>query len=164
MERDNSQFECVLSGLRPTEAEAAVVDHPLNDDDLGDLPVGWFEVRVRRRVPNERWLMIQAVKAELVKNQLANVPEDRRDDALPVVALSIDAGYAALEATTPPYLVVEDVVYLASEAREPDAPGLTAALRELGEELQLQALGGGTLVAEFDDDGADDDDDDKNAA
>lgn len=159
MERE-SQYQCVLSGLRPTDVEATIVEHALNDEDLGDLPVGWFELRVRRRVPNDRWLMIQAVKAELVKRQMAAVSAEQHADALPVVTLSIDAGYAALEAITPPYLVVEEVVYLASEARESDAPGLTDALKELGGELQLQALGGGA----FADDGDGDDDGESAAA
>jgi hypothetical protein len=122
-------YTCVLSGLTPARNETVLEEH--EDEELGDLPVGWTEVRLRRRTPNPEYLKILAVKQLMVQQNLAEVPEADRAGAVEQIRIQVDAMFAALEAKTEVFLVDEEAVYIAPHTRDAQAPGLAA------EQLQL---------------------------
>ena len=142
-------YACALSGLFPTDNELVADEHM--DEDLGDLPVGWTEVRLRRRVVNPDYLRIQRVKntmlqAQLVQEQekLKEFPDLTREqkrslwmETRMTVTLQVEAMFAALEVKTPPFLVDEEMVHIAPATRETEAQGLTEAQLQLFEMLDV---------------------------
>jgi hypothetical protein len=135
----NDDYTCALSGLTPL-AQAQIPDE-LVDDDLGDLPIYWTEVRLRRRVPSVRWTEIQAVKQAVVQQEMSAVPEEHRAAALPVIAIQTEAVYAALEARTPAFHVDEVTLYIAPPSRDADATGLAETQLGLFDTLEVDWLG-----------------------
>ena len=71
-------IECALSGLTPNDNEYADDVGPADDKDLVDIPVGWTEVRLRRRIPNPEYDRLMAVKDAMVAQALGQVPRERR--------------------------------------------------------------------------------------
>lgn len=104
-----TEYVCSLSGVEAEEDEL-VIDAA---DALGDMPPGWTKVTFQRRLENPRWEEIQQAKQALVQASLSQVPEDQREQAAPVVAIQIDAQFAALEGNTEPYVIFEEVIYVA---------------------------------------------------
>ena len=90
-----TDYECVLSGLLPNDAETVPEDQI--DEELEDLPIGWTEVRLRRRIPNVPYVEIQAVKQAMFQQELTKVPKEHRRDSAGVVRIQIDAMFASLE-------------------------------------------------------------------
>lgn len=107
----NTPFVCSMSGVVADEDDA-VHDAP-KGDVLGTLPVGWSRVTVERRLENARWDDIQQAKTTLVQMTLANVPEEHRGEAEPMIAMQVDAQFAALEAATDRYVTITEVLYVA---------------------------------------------------
>lgn len=101
-----TEYECALSG------EVAEKGDVLPDED-DDMPVGWTRLTLERRVVNPRWVYVQNVKATLVEAGLMQVPEEARDQMYPLIAMQIEAQFAALEAQTEQYEIVSEVVYVA---------------------------------------------------
>jgi len=149
------EYECALSGLT-TEA----ADHD-DSDGLGELPVGWTEIRIRRRQYNPRWLAIQQVKESSVMGLLAQLPPEIRASQELGIRVQIDATFFGLEDSTPMYLSdIEDVVYLS------DSEDILEGINEVRGSLGLDPV-----VQDEDEDeeedsevgdvpGTDDDDDD----
>lgn len=104
-----TEFICSLSGVEAEEEE--LIDDA--EDSLGAMPVGWTKVTFQRRLTNPRWEDIQQGKEALVQVAMSQIPEESREAALPVVTLQIDAQFAALEAQTEPYVVFDEVIYIA---------------------------------------------------
>lgn len=100
-----SDYVCALSGVEP------------DDDDLveatDDLPVGWTRITFQRRLPNPRYEEIQQAKAALVEVTLGQIPEEAREQMRPLVAVQVDAQFAALEANTEEWVMDEEVIFVA---------------------------------------------------
>jgi hypothetical protein len=103
-----SEYVCALSGVEPDDDD--IVE---SDDGAGDLPVGWTKVTFQRRLPNARFTEIQQAKAALVEVTLGQIPEEARDQMRPLVAVQVDAQFAALEANTDEWVLDEEVVFVA---------------------------------------------------
>jgi len=131
---------CVLSGITPLDSE--LIPEDLEHAKQNGHPIGWIEVRVRRFYPNPAWQEVQAVKDAMVAQQLEAVPEEHREVAESTVRIQIEAMFAALEMQkgNEAVLMEEEHRMVAPELRENDAPGLTAALRTLCEQLELDWL------------------------
>jgi hypothetical protein len=128
-----SDYVCALSGVEP------------DDDDLveasDDLPVGWTRVTFERRLPNPRYIEIQQAKAALVEVTLGQIPEEAREQMRALVAVQVDAQFAALEASTEEWELDEEVVFVAPP--ETDAALATEYL-ELRDRFGLSNEGFGT--------------------
>ena len=105
-----STYVCALSG---TEAEEDDILSDRDADELGTMPLNWTRVTLERRLYNERWVEIQQAKAALVEASLTNVPEENHEVVRPMIALQIDAQFAALEAGIPKFETFSEVVYIA---------------------------------------------------
>lgn len=103
-----SNYICALSGEQ-AEDEELVEDSP---DELDDMPIGWTRITFERRLVNPRYAMVQQAKAMLVDAALANVPEEAREQARPLVQIQLDAQFAALEAETAEFSIEREVVYV----------------------------------------------------
>jgi len=103
-----TEYVCALSGVEPDDDD--IVE---SDDGAGDLPVGWTKVTFQRRLPNARFTEIQQAKAALVEVTLGQIPEEARDQMRPLVAVQVDAQFAALEANTDEWVLDEEVVFVA---------------------------------------------------
>ena len=63
---EDEEYDCALSG---TVGEPGL-DEGDEGDGLGDLPLGWTEVTIRRRRVNPEWLTIQILKEQMVHGML----------------------------------------------------------------------------------------------
>ncbi len=125
-----SDYVCALSGVEP------------DDDDLveanDDLPVGWTRVTFERRLPNPRYMEIQQAKGALVEVTLGQIPEEAREQMRPLVAVQVDAQFAALEANTEEWVMEEEVIFVAPP--ETDA-ALASEYLELRDRFSLSNEG-----------------------
>ncbi len=101
-----TEFECALSG-EVTEAETGT-----------EIPLGWTRVTIERRVPSYRWEEIQRGKATMIQASLTQLPEEAREVMLPLVALEMEARFAALEATVEEWDTITEVVYISPPERD----------------------------------------------
>ena len=136
-----SNFICALSGEQADDDDL-VEDSP---DELDNMPIGWTRITFERRLVNPRYAMVQQAKAMLVDAALANVPEEAREQARPLVQIQLDAQFAALEAETVEFSIEREVVYVSDTdqntlvAKEFDA--VREALGLLPEEADEQEDG-----------------------
>lgn len=100
-----SDYVCALSGVEPDEDDLV--------EATDDLPVGWTRITFQRRLPNPRFIEIQQAKAALVEVTLGQIPEEARDQMRPLVAVQVDAQFAALEANTEEWEMDEEVIFVA---------------------------------------------------
>ena len=125
-----SDYVCALSGVEP------------DDEDLveasDDLPVGWTRITFQRRLPNPRYEEIQQAKAALVEVTLGQIPEEAREQMRPLVAVQVDAQFAALEANTEEWVMEEEVIFVAPP--ETDA-ALASEYLELRDRFSLSNEG-----------------------
>lgn len=103
-----SEYVCALSGVEPDDDDLVEAE-----DSAGDLPVGWTKVTFQRRLPNPRFNEIQQAKGALVEVTLGQIPEEAREQMRPLVAVQVDAQFAALEANTEEWVLDEEVVFVA---------------------------------------------------
>lgn len=122
------------------------------EDGLDDLPIGWLEVTVRRRVPNPAWARIRDAKERSIEGQVQQVAPpgatnsdgspitDEQRDELREVAIrpTVDALWFAAEARTPIWITEEATVVVASPDRVAAA---AAAWAEIAGRLGLPAFG-----------------------
>jgi hypothetical protein len=101
------QYECALSGV------TADGDLDFEDDGLGDLPAGWIEVRMTRRVQNPRYALIRQVKQALLQGLASQIPEEHRAGQAAAIQVQLDANFYFMEQSTPIYLTESETVYLA---------------------------------------------------
>lgn len=121
-----SDIECAFSGRHPREVEL-VADAP-DDDELGELPIGWYSITVNRREYNPEWVEIQEVKSVHVQAMLAQTPEGAdRDAAERFARVTVDATFAARENAVDKYVSREVEVFAASS----EDPKIAAKIREL---------------------------------
>jgi hypothetical protein len=121
----SEEYECAISGIT-----AEGVDEV--DDALADLPVGWTKITIQTRQLNPKWVQIQELKEAMTEGLLQQVPEDYRELQRPLTALQVEATLHSLEADTPQYDVIEDVVFV-SESED-----VVSALNEIRQTLGLE--------------------------
>ena len=118
-------YECSISGQseEPGEVEEA--------DGLDDMPVGWTQITMRKRVWNPKWLTLQQVKRDSIDALLAQVPDEHREASRDAVAIQVEANLHGLESSTPRYLIEDVTVYVS------DAEAVTETLDEVRELLGI---------------------------
>jgi hypothetical protein len=121
---------CAFTGAIPDEADLPG-DHPLEDEDLTDLPVGWTRITVQTREANPEWETILAVEQGMVKQIMDSIPKAQRKEATPGVRVQVAAQLAALKAATPPYNIVTEIFHVAAGDDESEAAKGLTRLREL---------------------------------
>lgn len=102
--------QCVITG---TETELVEVG-----DELVPPP-GWVEIRVVRRTPNPKFLLLTQVRKAQATQVFQQVPkQDRHKGLKDMIAIQLEAQYAALEAKPEyqPVLTEEDAVFVSPHA------------------------------------------------
>jgi hypothetical protein len=129
------EYECALSGL------TAPGIHPIPDGDKhGDIPVGWSEVRITRRLLNPRYVAIQQTKRSMIKgllDRVAGMDEATRQAQTMMVQVQVEAQLHPLLKDTQPFIYEEDIAYLSPPELSPD---LMEAMNEAREMLGLEAF------------------------
>ena len=119
------EYECALSGITvPGELAYA-------EDGLDDMPQGWFEVKLSRRAPNPKWVLIQHVKRAMLEALISQYPKEVQAAQGTAVRLQLDAQFFGLENATPPYVTEVETVYLSPPALSEDVADAVNQLREL---------------------------------
>lgn len=131
-----SEVFCAFTGALPDDADLPT-DHPSEDEELSDLPVGWTRVTIQTRLPNPEWETINAVEAAMVKQVMEGLPKAQRREARVGVKVQIAAQFAALRAQTAPYLIQTETAHIAPGAEGQEG---YAKLRTL---LSLEESAGG---------------------
>lgn len=142
-----NEYTCALTGITTPASDT-------NHKDVGDLPEGWVQITIKRRVFNERYVEIQQVKEGLVQSQLQGLPPETAEIQEMVIRNIIDAQFAALEANTPESLVETDEVYVA----DPDEhEAVREALNGILTSLDLEPYGAEGEEGEGEDEDEDED-------
>ena len=104
------EYVCALSGKTPTNEQT---HHPFDStDELDDLPIGWSKVSIQTRVVNPDYVNIQQIKETILQGFLADVPDDKKKEAMAVFQYQVAAQFAALESQTAPFLIDERICYV----------------------------------------------------
>lgn len=110
MSNNDYDYECAFSGQR---AQGAT---DFDGDNLGDLPVGWIAVTLKRRMYNPDWTAIQQTKMAMVQaaaQQLPpNLPAEVVAQQRQMFEVQVKAQFLALEAQTPPFITFEENIYV----------------------------------------------------
>lgn len=130
-------IECSVSGIF---AEPVA---EFKEDGLEDLPPGWTQVTIKRRLPNPKYYAIQRLKEAMFENMMAaakqqNIPEDAREMQELAIQLQVEATMAALEQKTPLYNTTTEIIHIAPPETD---PGIKAVVRYLRENLSLVSFG-----------------------
>jgi hypothetical protein len=123
---------CAFTGNMPDENDLPI-EHPLEDDDLTDLPVGWSRVTIQTRAPNPAWQEIVGVEEAMIAQVVQGLPKAQRKAAVIGVRVQVAAQLAALKAATAPYIIETEVAHVAP-GDEGEA-GLSRLRALLGAEL-----------------------------
>lgn len=124
-----------------------------SEDGLEDLPLGWVEITVRRRVINPAWLRIQETKSRSIEGQLQQVlpPDAKQPDGTPItdeqrtltreegIRPTVDALFFAQESKTPIWLTEEHTAYVFPPDKDEKAGGAWASIAG---QLGLPSFGG----------------------
>jgi hypothetical protein len=102
---------CAATGALPDDAEFPA-DHPSEDEELADLPVGWTRITVQTRTPNPTWREILSVEEAMIAQVVQGLPKAQRKGAVVGVRVQVAAQLAALKAATPPYLIETEVAHV----------------------------------------------------
>lgn len=157
-------YECSLSGVR------AEGEFNFDKDNMGDLPVGWVQVTVKRRSFNPQWISIQQAKDTAVKVMLASIPRNTPAEVRAMqenmVRMQQEAQYFAMEKETPVYITTEEIIYIADPVGNEELAGaFNEARAALGldpmaeEEADLAGGDESRSSGEAEDDGEDEDGD-----
>jgi hypothetical protein len=119
------EYECALSGV------VAAGQVPYEEDGLYDLPAGWTEVKMSRRMFNPKWVLIQQVKEAMVKGLTSQFPEAAQAGQGVAIQLQVDAQFFGMEQETPVYLTEVETVYLAPPEMSEDVAESVNQAREL---------------------------------
>ena len=114
---EESEYICALSGLQPSPEQKAFAD-----DELEDLPLGWSKCSIQTRITNPKYDLLINVKQTILGEMLSQLPEDMAQDqknlAHQALALQVDAQFAALQAQTPPFIVIERICFLSDPSKD----------------------------------------------
>ncbi len=80
----------VCDGCRKQLPEAVFSDLPEGDEDTG-LPPGWVHVLNRKKVPNPDFLRAWNTIEEVISAQMAQVPDEDKAEAAPLVREAVEA-------------------------------------------------------------------------
>jgi len=127
---------CAFTGNMPDENDLPI-EHPLEDEDLTDLPLGWSRITIQTRTANPAWQEIVAVEEAMIGQVVQGLPKAQRKAAMIGVRVQVAAQLAALKAATAPYLIETEVAHVAP-GDEGEA-GLSRLRALLGAELAEQA-------------------------
>jgi hypothetical protein len=130
----SEDIQCALTGIAPTEEEAAYAALPSDDDDVETIPPGWSVVVIKRRLINPRWLRIQQRMQEQIQAVVEEAGEDTSDEDKENIQLDIEAMYSNLLINTPATVTQIEEVYLAPPERH---QGLPKALTDLAATLDV---------------------------
>lgn len=126
------EYECALSGV------VVPGDAFYGEDGLEDLPAGWTEVKMSRRVYNPKWILLQQVKNAMVKGLMSQFPLDVQEAQGVAIRIQVEAQFQALENVTPPYFTEVETAYLAA----PDtSEEMFEAVNEARELMGFSTLG-----------------------
>ncbi len=125
------EYECALSGL------VAPGSLSFDEDGLEDIPAGWSEVKLSRRVFNPKWVLIQQVKKAMIEGLLRQYPEAAKAGQEVAIRLQVDAQFYLMEQDTPPYITEVETVYLAPKELSED---VAEAYNQAREMLGLEPL------------------------
>jgi len=128
---------CALTGALPDDADLPA-DHPLEDDDLADLPVGWTRVTLQTRAANPAWQEIIAVEEAMIAQVVQGLPKAQRKAAVVGVRVQVAAQLAALKAATAPYLIETEIAHIASNEEGTAGFDQLKALLGLGEGAEAE--------------------------
>jgi len=134
-----TEFECALTG-EVTEAETGT-----------EIPLGWTKVTIERRIPSYRWEEIQRGKATMVQASLSQLPEEAREVMLPLIALEMDARFAALEASVDEWETITETLFISPPERD---ALVMSEYNQIRDKLGLEPL---ELADEEDEDESDED-------
>jgi hypothetical protein len=119
------EYECALSGI------VAPGSLDFSKDGLEDLPVGWSEIRMSRRVFNPKWVLIQQVKRAMIDGLLAQFPDAAKEGQGVAIRLQVDAQFYTMEQDTPAYLTEVETVYVAPRELSEDVAEAYDEAREM---------------------------------
>jgi hypothetical protein len=102
---------CAATGALPDDTEFPT-DHPSEDEELSDLPVGWSRVTVQTRTPNPAWQEILSVEEAMIAQVVQGLPKAQRKGAVVGIRVQVAAQLAALKAQTPPYIIETEVAHV----------------------------------------------------
>jgi hypothetical protein len=119
------EYECALSGL------VASGEIPFEKDGLEDMPHGWIEVKMSRRMFNPKWVLIQQVKRAMLDGLMSQFAEDVQEAQGVAIQLQVDAQFYGMEQDTPPYVTEVETVYLAPPEMSEDVAESVNECREL---------------------------------
>jgi hypothetical protein len=132
---NDDNFECALSGV---VAEGGLF---WDGDGMGDLPPGWFEVTIRRRIPNPQYLMVQQAKAaqvEIAMTQLpASAPPNIQSAHRQMLVIQTNALYHSYEENIDPFYIIQEVVNVSPVEAQDD---LLEAFNDIREMIGLPNL------------------------
>jgi hypothetical protein len=110
MSDNNYDYECAFSAKR---AEGAM---DFDGDNLGDLPVGWIALTMKRRVYNPEWTALQQTKMAMVQaaeQQLPpNLPAEVTAQQRRMFEVQVKAQFLAMEDRTPPFITFEETIHV----------------------------------------------------
>jgi hypothetical protein len=128
-----AEFECEVEGL-----EEYGVEHDTSDG-LGDLPLGWIQVQIKRRLHNPAWVELQQVKAMQYTALMSQVPEKQREASDRAVRIELDAKFHAYEQSIPKY--VDDVGLALTFSPSDDALEMVNAFLEAIDREPIGSVG-----------------------
>lgn len=105
------EYECAITG-----ESAPGLEHVEENEELGDMPVGWSRITIERRELNPKWEMIQLMKQAQFKMLLDSLPAEQQDAQQWMISLQTEAQYAALEKATPQFLTYLESVFVSNTA------------------------------------------------
>lgn len=124
----SEEYECAVTAL----AESGAPFPPEGDDELGDLPIGWTQITIRRRQLNPEWVALQQVKAAALEGILIQFPEEIREAQRPLMTIQVRSQFHSLESSINPYLEdVDDVIHVSGSEDALEALNEARAIFEL---------------------------------
>ena len=105
-----SDVYCTFTGTPANDADLPI-DHPLEDEELSDLPVGWTRITIQTRESNPEWETILSVEEAMVAQVMESVPKNQRKAATAGVRVQVAAQLAALKAATAPYVIQTEMFH-----------------------------------------------------
>lgn len=112
-------YLCNLSGASAPAYDMSI--SPAKPDALEDAPVGWTKITIQRRIPNNQWRMLQMAKESAMQEmeaalQQAGFEGDLLNVKMAFASAQQDALFYAAEHGTPPFLIEEEVLWVANTA------------------------------------------------
>jgi len=123
--KDRYEYECALSGIVSPGGMSFA------PDKLEDLPPGWTEVKLSRRVYNPKWVLIQQVKRAMIEGLLTQYPEAAKAGQGVAIRLQVDAQFYMLEKDTDAFSTEVEIVYLAPKELSEDVEEAYNKARDL---------------------------------